>query len=79
MRDLNRIRILSLSNSCLIPMIKRFGTQGDRRDLEIINRHADELNAEAEDVLTNFISKLPDEKIKLLDKALKAALRPYDD
>ena len=60
-------------------MIKRFGTQGDRRDLEIINRHADELNAEAEDVLTNFISKLPDEKIKLLDKALKAALRPYDD
>ncbi len=26
-------------------------TEADRRDLEIINQHADELNAEAEDVL----------------------------
>jgi metal-responsive CopG/Arc/MetJ family transcriptional regulator len=26
-------------------------TEAERRDLEIINRHADELNAEAEDVL----------------------------
>ena len=26
-------------------------TESDRRDLEIINRHADELNTEAEDVL----------------------------
>ena len=26
-------------------------TRAERRDLEIINRHADELNAEAEDVL----------------------------
>jgi len=28
----------------------------ERRDLEIINRHADELNAEAEDVLTYQVS-----------------------
>ncbi len=27
-------------------------TEAERRDLEIINRNADELNAEAEDVLT---------------------------
>ncbi|NIA10659.1 MAG: hypothetical protein GWP10_13265 [Nitrospiraceae bacterium] len=26
-------------------------TEAERRDLEIINQHADELNAEAEDVL----------------------------
>jgi metal-responsive CopG/Arc/MetJ family transcriptional regulator len=26
-------------------------TEADRRDLELINRHADKLNAEAEDVL----------------------------
>ena len=31
-------------------------TKAERRDLEIINRHADELNAEAEDVLAYQVS-----------------------
>jgi len=31
-------------------------TKADRRDLNIINRHADELNAEAEDVLAYQVS-----------------------
>jgi mRNA interferase MazF len=41
--------------------------------------HCDELVSLPKSMLTNFISKLPDEKIKLLDKALKAALQLYDD
>jgi mRNA interferase MazF len=39
--------------------------------------HCDELVSLPKSMLTNFISKLPDEKIKLLDKALKAALQLY--
>ncbi|HOO77720.1 MAG TPA: hypothetical protein PLI51_03400 [bacterium] len=31
-------------------------TEAERRDLEIINQHADELNAEAEDVLAYQVS-----------------------
>ena len=39
--------------------------------------HCDELVSLPKSILTNFISKLPDEKIQLLDKALKAALQLY--
>ena len=31
-------------------------TKAERRDIEIINRHADDLNAEAEDVLAYQVS-----------------------
>jgi mRNA interferase MazF len=41
--------------------------------------HCDELVSLPKSVLTNFISKLPDEKIRLLDKALRAALQLYED
>lgn len=41
--------------------------------------HCDELVSLPKSMLTNFISKLSDQKIKLLDKALKAALQLYDD
>jgi mRNA interferase MazF len=41
--------------------------------------HCDELVSLPKAILTNFISMLPDEKIRLLDKALKAALQLYDD
>lgn len=41
--------------------------------------HCDELVSLPKSMLTNFISKLSDEKIRLLDKALKAALQLYDD
>jgi mRNA interferase MazF len=41
--------------------------------------HCDELVSLPKSMLTNFISKLTDEKMRLLDKALKAALQLYDD
>jgi mRNA interferase MazF len=41
--------------------------------------HCDGLVSLPKSMLTHFISKLPDEKIRLLDKALKAALQLYDD
>jgi mRNA interferase MazF len=50
--------------------------EGLKQDSSI---HCDELVSLPKSMLTNFISKLPDEKIKLLDKALKAALQLYDD
>ena len=40
--------------------------------------HCDELVSLPKSMLTNFISKLPDDKIRLLDKALKAALQLYE-
>jgi mRNA interferase MazF len=41
--------------------------------------HCDELISLPKTMLTNFISKLTDEKMGLLDKALKAALQLFDD
>jgi mRNA interferase MazF len=41
--------------------------------------HCDELVSLPKSMLTNFISKLSDEKIRLLDKALRAALQLYED
>jgi mRNA interferase MazF len=41
--------------------------------------HCDGLVSLPKSMLTHFISILPDEKIRLLDKALKAALQLYDD
>ena len=41
--------------------------------------HCDGLVSLPKSMLTRFISKLPDEKIRLLDKALKAALQLYDE
>ena len=41
--------------------------------------HCDELVSLPKSMLTNFISRLSDEKIRSLDKALKAALQLYDD
>ena len=41
--------------------------------------HCDGLISLPKSMLTHFISKLPDEKIRLLDKALKAALQLYND
>jgi len=41
--------------------------------------HCDELVSLPKSMLTNFVSKLTDEKIRSLDKALKAALELYDD
>ena len=41
--------------------------------------HCDELVSLPKSMLTNFISKLTDEKMRLLDKALRAALQLYDD
>ena len=40
--------------------------------------HCDELVSLPKSMLTNFLSKLPDEKMRLLDKALKSALQLYD-
>jgi metal-responsive CopG/Arc/MetJ family transcriptional regulator len=37
-------------------LIRLARKKAEQRDLEIINRHADELNAEAEDVLTYQVS-----------------------
>jgi hypothetical protein len=39
----------------------------------------DELVSLPKSMLTNFISKPTDEKMRLLDKALKAGLQLYDD
>jgi mRNA interferase MazF len=50
--------------------------EGLRHDSSI---HCDELVSLPKSMLTDFISRLPDEKIKLLDKALKAALQLYED
>jgi len=41
--------------------------------------HCDELVSLPKSMLTNFISKLADEKMRLLENALKAALQLYDD
>ena len=41
--------------------------------------HCDELVSLPKSALTHFISKLPPDKMKLLDKALRAALQLYDD
>jgi mRNA interferase MazF len=41
--------------------------------------HCDELVSLPKSILTDFISKLTDEKTSLLDKSLKAALQLYDD
>jgi mRNA interferase MazF len=41
--------------------------------------HCDELVSLPKVVLTHFISRLPREKLKLLDEALKTALQLYDD
>ena len=41
--------------------------------------HCDGLVSLPKSMLTNFIGKLSDEKMRLLDKALKAALQLYDD
>ena len=41
--------------------------------------HCDELVSLPKSMLTNFISKLNDGKMRLLDKALKAALQHYED
>jgi len=41
--------------------------------------HCDELVSLPKSMLTNFVSKLPEEKILLLDKALKEALQLYDE
>jgi mRNA interferase MazF len=41
--------------------------------------HCDELVSLPKSMLTNFISKLNDEKMRLLDKAIRAALQLYDD
>ena len=41
--------------------------------------HCDELVSLPKSMLTNFISKLNDDKMRLLDKALKAALQLYED
>ena len=40
--------------------------------------HCDELVSLPKSMLTNFVSKLTDEKIRLLDKALKVALQLYE-
>ena len=41
--------------------------------------HCDELVSLPKSMLTHFISKLPSEKMRLLDKALKTSLQLYDD
>ena len=41
--------------------------------------HCDELVSLPKSMLTGFLCKLNDKKIRLLDKALKAALQLYDD
>jgi mRNA interferase MazF len=41
--------------------------------------HCDELVSLPKSMLTDFISKLSDEKTRLLDKALRATLELYDD
>ena len=41
--------------------------------------HCDELVSLPKSILTNFIGILTEEKIRLLDKALKAALQLYDN
>lgn len=41
--------------------------------------HCDELVSLPKSMLTNFVSKLPPEKMKLLDLALKTALDLHDD
>ena len=41
--------------------------------------HCDELVSLPKSMLTSFLSKLNDDKMRLLDKALKAALQLYDD
>jgi len=46
----SRSAFLETAASTFIVQLKRKETE--QRDLEIINRHADSLNAEAEDVLT---------------------------
>ena len=46
----SRSAFLETAARQFIAQLKR--NEAERRDLEIINRHADSLNAEAEDVLT---------------------------
>lgn len=41
--------------------------------------HCDELVSLPKSMLTHFVGRLSDEKMRLLDKALKAALDLYDD
>ena len=41
--------------------------------------HCDELVSLPKSMLTHFIGRLPAEKMRLLDKALKIALQLYDD
>ena len=41
--------------------------------------HCDELVSLPKPMLTHFISKLPPEKMRLLDTALRTALQLYDD
>ena len=41
--------------------------------------HCDELVSLPKSMLTNFISRLNDQKISLLNKAIKTALQLYDD
>ena len=41
--------------------------------------HCDELVSLPKSMLTHFISKLPLEKVRLLDKALEISLELYDD
>lgn len=53
--DKNRSALLERAAQAYLARLER--EQRDRRDLEIINRNADRLNREAEDVLT--YQKLP--------------------
>lgn len=41
--------------------------------------HCDELVSLPKSMLTHYISKLPPEKLSLLDKALKTTLQLYDE
>jgi mRNA interferase MazF len=41
--------------------------------------HCDELISLPKSMLTNYVGKLPPEKIRLLERALKIALQPNDE